>query len=142
MQRWGKINLNFEMMVLMRKHKTLKSIACLCAVASMFTITAFASTNPISFKLTGDATPQYTAQNQKNDAEQTAYVTVTSKTGNGIVYMQVTNNTRNVIHTGTLTVQSSGRYTLRYTRYTDQGTPMCLKAWSPSSATVNGRWTS
>lgn len=128
----------------MKKHSSLKLIACLCLIASLFGFTASAAKYGFYVTVVSGAGTVYTEGNPKNDDEEKAYVTVTSKSGDKYVTAYVYDNAKKTIYSKPLDMRVTGKYTVDYIKSVKAGDYMRLgfSATTGSSETLSGVWNS
>ena len=128
------------------KEKNVKFLAIICILtiaSSLFTFAALAAKHNFTLRpAAGSNSFVYTPINQKSDAEQMAYVTVSSMSPTTVVYAQVT-DVNYIPHINPVTVNGTGRYNKSYNSYAQEGEPMRLGMRATTlTTTVSGAWNS
>lgn len=123
-----------------------KVIVSSCVVVSLFSVSAFGVHNKydyFDFGLGAGTNYVSSVANPKNDSEQTAYVTVQTKTDSStIVHMRVVNASNNVC-TNEKNITSTGKYTMPYRVYSPAGSNMKLQMQATTQyQAVFGVWDS
>ena len=129
--------------------KKIRKIAVLCSVVtltSMATVFVYAETNTFTnFSITtGGGWKTIPDGNTKDDNEQKAYITVTSKSNASTAYARVKRVSDSQICTGELAITSTGTKTVNYlsNKNVRSGQQMKLQFQATTqNQTISGRWT-
>ena len=115
----------------------LTSMSALCVLAETHTFTNFSITSGGGWKTVPDG-------NTKDDNEQKAYITVTTRSNSSIVYTRVKRVSDSSVCTGESAITSTGTKTVNYYSYKNVQAGQQMKVQFQATTqnnTITGRWT-